>query len=317
MNTILIAGAGQLGSRHLQGVKLSQNELDIWVYDLSIDSLKVAEERYNQVNSPNNKTVHFVTSLDEVPEFIDVAIVASSSKPRYAIVTSILKDHSVKYMVLEKFLFPRLSDYDEIKVLLEEKNVSAFVNCPRRMFESYNLIKSLIDTNKPITYFYEEKDWGLCCNSIHYIDIFMMLTGSNSYYLNLDDIETQIVESKRKGYVEFYGREIVTTSKGDKLILSCPSDYEGEPKISIDNGTTHIEMNESTGDVFINGEKKTTTVQYQSSLSGKVVDSLLETGKCSLTQYAESAEYHKIFLNKVAPFINNITGSDSDSCPIT
>ena len=44
MKTILIAGAGQLGSRHLQGVKTSKYELDIWVYDLSEDSLKVAEE---------------------------------------------------------------------------------------------------------------------------------------------------------------------------------------------------------------------------------------------------------------------------------
>lgn len=34
MKTILIAGAGQLGSRHLQGAKMSRNELDIWVYDL-------------------------------------------------------------------------------------------------------------------------------------------------------------------------------------------------------------------------------------------------------------------------------------------
>ena len=43
MKTVLIAGAGQLGSRHLQGVKTSKHELDIWVYDLSEDSLAVAE----------------------------------------------------------------------------------------------------------------------------------------------------------------------------------------------------------------------------------------------------------------------------------
>lgn len=89
MKTILIAGAGQLGSRHLQGVKTSKHQLDIWVYDLSEESLKVAEERYNQVES-DNKTAHFVTSIDLVPAEIDIVIVASSSKPRAAIIKSIL-----------------------------------------------------------------------------------------------------------------------------------------------------------------------------------------------------------------------------------
>ena len=73
MKTILIAGAGQLGSRHLQGVKTSKNELDIWVYDLCKESLKVAEVRYNQVES-KNKTAHFVDTLEEVPNNIDVLI---------------------------------------------------------------------------------------------------------------------------------------------------------------------------------------------------------------------------------------------------
>ena len=78
MKTILIAGAGQLGSRHLQGVKTSNLDLDIWVFDISEESLKVAEERYNQVESKTNKTVHYIKSLREVPFYIDVVIVASS-----------------------------------------------------------------------------------------------------------------------------------------------------------------------------------------------------------------------------------------------
>ncbi len=36
---ILITGAGQLGSRYLQGLSLCQRSLGIWVYDISDDSL--------------------------------------------------------------------------------------------------------------------------------------------------------------------------------------------------------------------------------------------------------------------------------------
>ena len=173
MKTILIAGAGQLGSRHLQGVKTSENELDIWVYDLSRESLKVAEERYNQVES-ENKTAHFVDSLEDVPNNIDVLIVASSSKPRAIIVKQVLASKKVKYMVLEKFLFTRMSEYEEIKQLIDEKGVKTWVNCPRRMWDGYSLISQYIDSTKPVSFDYEDTDWGLCCNTVHYIDIFML-----------------------------------------------------------------------------------------------------------------------------------------------
>lgn len=218
MKTILIAGAGQLGSRHLQGVKTSENELDIWVYDLSRESLRVAEERYNQVES-ENKTAHFVDSLEDVPNNIDVLIVASSSKPRAIIVKQVLASKKVKYMVLEKFLFTRMSEYEEIKQLIDEKGVKTWVNCPRRMWDGYSLISQYIDSTKPVSFDYEDTDWGLCCNTVHYIDIFMLLSGSKSFAVNLDGVEPEVVDSKRAGYVELHGEEVFTTDNGSELRL--------------------------------------------------------------------------------------------------
>ena len=317
MKTVLIAGAGQLGSRHLQGVKLSANELDIWVYDLSAESLKVAEERYNQVESPTEKTAHFVQSLSEVPTDIDVTIVASSSKPRYAIVTELLASHNVKYMVLEKFLFPRMSDYDEIAALLKEKNVTTFVNCPRRMFESFSVVKEYIDATKPVVMTKGGKDWGLCCNSIHFIDIFMYLTGEADYTLNVDGIIPEVVDSKRGGYVELRGTEVIETPNGSRLTLTSTVDYDGDTSLIIKNGDTSIILNEGNGDVDINGKIYNTAVKYQSGLSGIVVDDLLAIGTCPLTTYDDSARYHKPFLSIIAPLINKLKGWTSDSCPIT
>ena len=39
-NNLLIAGAGQLGSRYLQGLALFDKPLNIWVYDISEASLE-------------------------------------------------------------------------------------------------------------------------------------------------------------------------------------------------------------------------------------------------------------------------------------
>lgn len=317
MNTVLIAGAGQLGSRHLQGLKLSKNVLDIWVFDLSEDSLKVAEDRYNQLDTETEKSVHFVTSLDEVPSSLDVVIIASSSKPRYAITTNLLYAHNVKYLILEKFLFPRLSDYSEISKLLKEKNVSAWVNCPRRMWDGYSYIKSLINTEEPIEYRYEGSDWGMCCNTIHFVDIFMHLCGHKLLDVNIEYLDKEVKESKRPGYVEVHGTEQFSTPNNDKLILSSFENNDETPHVIIRNGDKTIDYYEGKGEMIVNGEIKKVPVHYQSTLTGILIDELLGTGKCRLSTYKESSRYHIAYLKMIAPFINKIKGWTSDACPIT
>lgn len=316
MNTVLIAGAGQLGSRHLQGVKSSSLELDIWVYDLSEESLKVAEERYNQIES-ENKTAHFVTSLEPVPENIDVVIVASGSKPRAIIVKQILASKNVKYMVLEKFLFTRLAEYDEIDNLLKQKGVKTWVNCPRRMWDGYAQIKSLINDKEPIEYTFEGAEWGMCCNTIHFADIFMYLNGCDNFEFKLDKVIPEVIDSKRPGYVELHGTEEFTTVNGSTLTLTSVPDYVGEAHVVIKNAEHTIEYYEGKGVILINGNETNVPVHYQSGLSGTLVNELLETGSCRLSTYEMSASYHKAYLSKVGPFINKLKGWTSDSCPIT
>lgn len=317
MYRVLIAGAGQLGSRHLQGVKTSTHDLDIWVYDLSEESLKIAEDRYNQIESDANKTAHFISTLDTVPSEIDVVIVASSSKPRAIIIKQILSLKKVKYMVLEKFLFTCLSEYDEIGNLIKEKNVKTWVNCPRRMWEGYEYIQKHIDNSKPISFEYEDEDWGLCCNTIHYLDIFMKLSGCNVVYVNIDEVIPKIIDSKRLGYVELHGTEIFTTNNNSRLLLTSTTTPVEHPIVKILNADNVIKYNEAAGIITINEQEIRVKVHYQSGLSGILVDELIEFGTCRLSLYDESASYHKTFLKVIGPFINKLKGWNSDSCPIT
>ena len=48
MYKIAVIGAGQLGSRHLQGLKLSKLKSDIWVVDNNPNSLQIAQQRYEE-----------------------------------------------------------------------------------------------------------------------------------------------------------------------------------------------------------------------------------------------------------------------------
>lgn len=317
MKTVSIIGAGQLGSRHLQGLKAAQAELDIWVMDANSDSLQVAKERYDAVPSDTPKTVHFVESTDALPSALDLVIIATGSKPRAAIVKALLAHAKVTYLVLEKFLFPNMKEYDEVAHLFEEKKVKCWVNCPRRMWESYKAIKKLIKPEYPVLFQKNGKDWGICCNSVHFIDVWMYLAGDSSFTVNLQGMEPQVIGSKRNGYIELLGKERFYSSKGDELILGSFAEYDGDSRVCIKNGNNEIIINESTGEWTYNGEKHEDKTPFQSGLTGKLADELITSNTCGLTPYLLSSEYHKPFLKAVTEFVNRVQGTNSDSCPIT
>lgn len=318
MYTILLAGAGNIGSRHLQGAKKSANDLDIWVYDLSEDALALSRERFEQIPENGVKQTHYVNSLDDVPRHIDVAIVATGSKPRAAIVRQILDSREVKYMVLEKFLFGRVAEYAETKALLDQKGVKAWVNCPYRMFEGYKHLKGMLDAQAPLSVsFGNGGNWGLCCNAIHYIDIFLYLTGQEDYSVDLSGLENEVLDSKRPGYVELIGDLTVTTPRGDKLTLQTSKDGEFIQKIHMKNGAHAIEIDEAAGTITFDRNVFPLDFAFQSGLTGRLIDSLVESGTCDLSSFDKSSHYHIQFLTAVLPFINKIKGWSTDSCPIT
>lgn len=313
MNTVAIIGAGQLGSRHLQGLKSAENELAIYVMDQSNDSLKLAEERYNQVDDNGfAKEVHFVTSLDVLPTDLDIVIIATGSVPR-AMLTKLLLNHSkVKYLILEKILFPRLAEYDEIQEIIRDKNVKAWVNCPRRLFPYYQKLYGMIDS--PFEMTVDGSNWGLCCNSIHLLDIFLYLTKENEYTVTLD--VTSLEASKRSGYIEMMGSFYFSTPKGSKLNLHCSKD-EKIYGARIKSDKYDIVIDKKNMMLIVNGEEDPILSYPNSQLTGKVVNRLLAEGKCGLTQFEESCKYHKPIIEAILNEYNKLSGNKGDLCPIT
>ena len=236
MYQVAIIGAGQLGSRHLQGLKIASSPLSITVMDSNDESLNVAKERYDAVSPIGVKNVNYVNSIDKIPSELDLVIIATGSKPRAAIVQSLLNHATVKYLVLEKVLFPSLADYFNVGRLLEDKGIRCWVNCPRRMYGSYKQIKETVDPTKPIYMTNADEDWGLCCNAIHMIDIFLYLTEETSYTVETKFLNNKIEESKRGGYIEMTGKLEVKTEKGNILTLISEKNFDGEKNFMIENG---------------------------------------------------------------------------------
>lgn len=318
MYQVAIIGAGQLGSRHLQGLKLASSPLSITVMDSNDESLNVAKERYDAVSPIGEKNINYVNSIDKLPLELDLVIIATGSKPRAAIVQSLFNHATVKYLVLEKVLFPSLADYNNVGRLLKDKGVRCWVNCPRRMFGMYKQIKETIDPTKPIYMTNADEDWGLCCNAIHMIDIFLYLTEETSYTVETKFLNDKIEDSKRGGYIEMTGTLKVTTSKGNELTLISEKDFKGEKIFMIENDHNMFVISEGEGKWSMNGNTNQYSMPYQSQLTGVLADELLKTGGCSLTPFNKSVEYHKPFIEAMLAKYNAIKGTpDNKILPIT
>jgi len=317
MYQVAIIGAGQLGSRHLQGLKGAASSLAITVMDSSKDSLQVSKERYEAILSVGEKSIEYVTSVQELPKELDLVIIATGSKPRAAIIKSLLDNCSVKYLILEKVLFPVINEYKEIETLLKTRQIRCWVNCPRRMFGMYKQIKETIDTTKPIYMTNADEDWGLCCNAIHMIDLFMYLTEETSYSVETKFLNKEIEDSKRGGYIEMTGTLKIHTPKGNELTLISEKNYTGEKNFLVENGDNLYGISEGEG-FCLHNKKYEYAMPYQSQLTGVLADEILKTGGCSLTPYQTSVLYHKPFIEAMLERYNEIKGTpDNKLLPIT
>lgn len=313
MQTVLIIGAGQLGSRHLQGVVKHTTALKIYVIDPSEASLDVAKERANEVEHIH--TILFSTTLDASTENIDVAIVATNAKVREKVVKQLIEKINVRYLILEKILFPDLAAYTTIRDLIERKKVKTWVNHSRRMYPLYKNVKSELDNNQQnkIHITVTGNNWGLGCNSLHYIDLMCFLNNTNVKEVDTNLLDKAVHNSKREGYIEFTGTLRVKFNCGSTLILTS---FEGEtlPANTVIQSNSFKWLIQEGGkaevDLYKSGQPVRTekiTPLFQSSLSATLVADLLNSGKCDLPIYEEAHHQHTSFIKALILFNQKVT----------
>lgn len=131
-STLLLIGAGQLGSRYLQGLSAIEDPLSITVVDPSQASLALARERLADVSPAAPHEVHFSTNLDNVPQNIDLAMLVTPAHCRARVVTELASSRQVKAWILEKLLAQNCDQLVEIEKALVS-NSQVWVNIPRRL----------------------------------------------------------------------------------------------------------------------------------------------------------------------------------------
>lgn len=321
MYNIVIVGAGQLGSRHLQSMLKSDKALSIHVIDPLDESLEISKQRAEEIELGNIDTVvNYSTNIKSIPESVHTAIVATSSLVRLSVIRSIFENATVKYMVIEKVLFQSLKDYDEAEEILAKHGTQVWVNCPRRMYPTYEELRNLFTDNERLAVSYEGGDWGLACNAIHFIDVISYLNNNYDYVVETDKL-TGVNDSKRKGYKEIFGTLMINQNNGTTISLTSLPGMERPSVFKILSENKTIIISENLGNYLISEEKnnwkweeRVFKLDYQSNLSHKVFHDIIETGDCSLTPFDKSQKIHIPLITALTYYFNK---NGVSGCPIT
>lgn len=324
MNCAII-GAGQLGSRHLQGIlKFEKQVVNVYVIDPQPEALEIAQIRAQEVDHQHK--IYYCSTIQSLPEHLEMVIIATSAKVRFSVLESLVRHAKVDYLILEKVLFTQIQNYQKAIQLLHSQNIKCWVNHPRRLFPSSFAIKELLANSKQISFQVFGSSWGLACNALHFIDFFEYLTGSCLTKLTCALLDDTAVNSKRSGYIEFNGH--ISGLLDDSHILTISSISSSElvaPTISILTENIKIIVDEGKNTMYIIDPsnpnncitEKSIQSPFQSQLTGDLLSEIIQFGDCNLPTLDHAARTHQLFITQLLNHWNSVTGMNHSELPIT
>lgn len=324
MKNVVIVGAGELGSRHLQGLLKVTKEQAIYVLDPSEKSLEIAKNRAGEIN--HSHSLNFTSTWEGLPKEIDLVIVATGANVREKVVSQLLDAHKVAHLVLEKILFQDLESYIKIEALLKKTQTPTWVNHPRRMMPHYQEIKKELDkTEEKIVFQIVGGNWGLACNGLHFIDLCSFLSGDAVKAIDFEWVDDVIHESKRANNIEFTGSLKGTMNNNNSFVITSFDGEIADITVSVATSSNRWIIQEGRAQKIVHISKENAfsevvssfTMDYQSSLTTALAESLFTSGNCDLPTYEEACASHVPFIEaSINKYVKN-TGIDTNICPIT
>ena len=290
---IIIVGFGNLGSRYLEGLLKSNLNISVDIYDINYAKKNLQEH--------NDMKVFFHNTFNTLRfNNYDLLINATPSKDRYSLIKYFTDHFEIKYFVLEKVLSNNLQDLQDFQNLFDN---NCWVNTFLRTLPIFQDLKNKLN-NKNLIFNVSGGGWGLCCNSIHYIDLVSWLTGSKIETISTKKLSSVWFNSKRKGYKEVNGILIIKYEDGTFLNIEC-DDSDKNLKISLKGKNLIFEYDIISGNYVFNSKKGNKNIPYQSSMTCNLINQILVNGICKLTPLNESLNQHEIYIDSMIKHWNS------------
>ena len=322
MYKIAVIGSGQLGSRHLQGIVGLGVECTIYVVDTSVTSLEVARQRVDDLDTKLSE-IKYLTSQCDLPAKLDYVVVATSANVRLSVIKQLLVNRKIQQIVLEKVLFQYYDEYQEAVDLFKGTGVNVWVNCPRRGYSVYKEIKEFFNGSKINYLDIQGGQWGMGCNSIHFVDLFGFLTDGYPSQIQTNNLDKEIFPSKRAGYYEFSGRmcgEIGEATFGISSKLGSSMRH----LITIRSDDKTCIVDERAGKAFLCSDEKKprwSTISFNNPLTSELSTSLardaLANKELPIASLSDSTLYHLPLIEALIHHANKSSDVEFGLCPIT
>jgi hypothetical protein len=314
--TVLISGAGEIGSRHLQSMVSCALPLTVYLHSDNPKSLENCQQRWIEANgeaSPHRLRMCY--DLADVPQWIDLAIVASTSSSRLLLVEAIVKRSQVRYWLLEKVVAQSATDVERMLGQVGVKGSRSWVNYYMQAQGWYADIKSHLLPRTPKHMTVTGGAWGLACNSLHFIHLHGWFCGSQLVSLNADKLTKAWHESKRPDNWEIYGGlEAVFSDDGRLELLSTPGPVSYA--LSLTDGAYTWQIDEQRGVALrSDGFEVLGRVPYQSERT--LVEEILIRGDCRLPTFAEIAAADQLFISTMLNHWRQYMDRSAQLVPIT
>lgn len=317
---VLLVGAGQLGSRYLQGLAKVKEPLEISVVDPSRAALEVATDRWRQMSRGASHleprfTQALTGAIGNARESADLAIVATGAGPRPQVVEEASLRFSPRRWVLEKVLAQSSADVHRL-VQAIGVDTSAVVNTPRRTWAGYAKLRQ--ELVPPIEVNITGFKWGLASNAIHMIDLVSWLASEPVRSVSVD-AKGEWHSTKRVGYRDLLGRIQVVFAGGSRIEMT--SQGVGPEPLTItllDAAGERWVIDEAGGRAMnTSGACIPVLAELQSDLATRVVEGLLAGGECGLPGLGISARMHEPLLDALVQHWNATNGTHERRVPIT
>lgn len=306
---ILVFGFGGIGLRHVQSL-IKEDGMEIIIIEKND---RVIEKNFKTLSNENYnlEKIQFYNELRKIKGIeIDVVIHATNADVRLDTFKQIIELVSIRYILLEKVCFQSENQIKEALVLLNNKQIEAFVHLPMRYYLSLKFLqnqKKYFEGSTELTI--QGGNWGILCNLIHYLDFFQLL-GFQDLNSELKDINynAKLVNSKRgEKYQEIFG-DLELIWKNIRIKLHDHERYCSKFEIKLSNQV--IIKNEG----IFNEEKLIYDGfrQFTSELTYLIIKDIINQ-KSKLPTLTETIYLHRI----VFDLYRTISGKNEHICPIT
>ena len=296
-NKVLIAGGGQLGSRYLQGLAKYGSSLQIYVYDISNNSLDLCKKRWIESQPLSHHSVFYINELSLLPKTLDLAIVSTTADVRLSVILDIKAKTKVDNWILEKILAQSINELDSLRNELIENN-SVWVNTPMFIYPLYRQIKDHSPNRQRIIANFKGFN-GLACNSIHYIDLINRWNNSRITEVKTNRLNKSWHPSPRSKFEEIYGE--IKVFYEDKSVLTLSKELKDKDfLIKIKIGDLVWDVSEKKRLATNNlGKRICAGTLMQSEMTSDLIYKIFNGLDTFLPTLEQSYYQHKFYLNSL------------------